>query len=84
MERLEEHIELLRCYYNFVRPHRALEFGRETRTPAMQAGLTTRRLTFREVFLLVGRRLLSEIRVLVLSDFRLPVDVVEARMPVTA
>ena len=50
----------------------------------MQAGLTTRRLTFREVFLLVGRRLLSEIRVLVLSDFRLPVDVVEARMPVTA
>ena len=84
MERLEEHIELLRCYYNFVRPHRALEFGRETRTPAMQAGLTTRRLTFREVFLLVGRRVLSEIRVLVLSDFRLPVDVVEARMPVAA
>src|SRR5262245_35158215 len=23
-ERLEEHLELLRCYYNFVRPHRAL------------------------------------------------------------
>ena len=84
MERLEEHLELLRCYYNFVRPHRALKFGRETRTPAMQAGLTTRRLTFREVFLLVGRRVLSEIRVLVLSDFRLPVDVVEARMPVAA
>jgi hypothetical protein len=25
-------------------------FGRELRTPAMQAGLTRRRLTFREVF----------------------------------
>jgi hypothetical protein len=49
-ERLEDHLELLRCYYNFVRPHRALEFGREVRTPAMQAGWTTRRLTFREIF----------------------------------
>ena len=43
-------IELLRCHYNVVRPHRALRFGREVRTPAMQAGLPTRRLTFREVF----------------------------------
>ena len=49
-ERPEAHLELLRCYYNFVRPHRALKFGREVRTPAMQAGLTTRRLTFREIF----------------------------------
>jgi transposase-like protein/IS1 family transposase len=49
-ERLESHLELLRCYYNFVRPHRALKFGREVRTPAMQAGLTRRRLTFREIF----------------------------------
>ena len=45
-ERLDEHLELLRCYYNFVRPHGALKFGREIRTPAMQAGLTIRRLTF--------------------------------------
>ncbi len=36
--------------YNFVRPHRALKFGREVRTPAMQAGLTKKRRTFREVF----------------------------------
>jgi len=36
---LEEHLELLRCHYNFIRPHRALRFGRVTRTPAMQAGL---------------------------------------------
>ena len=49
-EKLKDHLELVRCHYNFVRPHGALKFGRETRTPAMQAGLTTRRLTFREVF----------------------------------
>ncbi len=49
-ERLEAHLELLRYYYNFVRPHRALKFGREVRTPALQAGLTRRRLTFREIF----------------------------------
>jgi transposase-like protein len=35
---------------NFVRPHRALKFGREVRTPARQAGLTKRALTFREIF----------------------------------
>jgi len=28
----------------------ALRFGREVRTPAMQAGLVARRLTFRDVF----------------------------------
>ena len=44
------HLELLRCHDNFVRPHGALQFGREVRTPAMQAGLATRRLTFREIF----------------------------------
>jgi hypothetical protein len=33
-----------------MRPHRALKFGGEMRTPAMQAGLTTRRLTLREIF----------------------------------
>jgi hypothetical protein len=43
-------VELLRCHYNFVRPHRALKFGREVRTPAMQAGLSSRRLTLREIF----------------------------------
>ena len=34
-ERLDEHLELLRCYYTFVRPHGALKFGHEIRTPAM-------------------------------------------------
>ena len=36
-DKLEDHLELLRCHYNFVRPHGALQFGREVRTPAMQA-----------------------------------------------
>jgi hypothetical protein len=49
-ERLEDHLELLRCHYNFVRPHRALKFGKEVRTPARQAGLTNRALTLREIF----------------------------------
>ena len=49
-EQLRGHIELLRCYYNFVRPHRALQFGRETRTPAMQAGLVSQRLALRDIF----------------------------------
>ena len=49
-ERLEDHIELFRCYYNFIRPHRALKFGRAVRTPAWQAGLTNRALALREIF----------------------------------
>jgi IS1 family transposase len=47
--RLEDHLELFRCY-NFIRPHRALKFGRAVRTPAWQAGLTNRALTLREIF----------------------------------
>src|SRR6185295_14837822 len=46
--------------YNFVRPHRALKFACEVRTPAMQAGLTTRRLTLREIFPPAMRPWLSE------------------------
>jgi hypothetical protein len=49
-QRLEDHLDLLRCHYNFLRPHRALKFGRDVRTPAMQAGLAKRRLTFRDIF----------------------------------
>ena len=37
-------------YYSFIRPHGSLRFGRKTRTPAQQAGLTTRRLTWRDIF----------------------------------
>jgi hypothetical protein len=57
-ERLEDHLELLRCYHNFVRPHRALKLGPEIRTPAMQAGLVSKRLSFKEVFMAVPERIL--------------------------
>ena len=60
-EKLEEHLEVLRCHYNFVRSYGALEFGRETRTPAMQAGVATRRLTFRKVFVCLPLSLLVSI-----------------------
>jgi hypothetical protein len=46
----ETDLELFRCYFNFVRPHKALKFGGEVRTPAIQAGLTTRQLTLKEIF----------------------------------
>ena len=49
-DQLRGHVELLRSHYNFVRPHRALKFGRETRTPAMQAGLVSKPLTFSDIF----------------------------------
>ena len=57
-ERLEDHLELLRCYYNFIRPHRALKFGPEIRTPAMQAGLVSKRLSFRDIFVAVTEKIL--------------------------
>ncbi len=50
VEALEEHLELLQLHYNFMRPHLALRFGAELRTPAMQAGLAHRKLSFRDVF----------------------------------
>ena len=53
---LADQLELTRCYYNFLRPHRALKFRIQTKTPAMQAGLASERPSFREVFL---RRMLS-------------------------
>lgn len=47
---LADNLALQMCYYNFVRPHSALKFGTETWTPAMQAGLTKKQLSFREIF----------------------------------
>jgi hypothetical protein len=49
---------LFRCYYNFVRPHRALKFGLEIRTPAMQAGLVSKRISLREIFVAMPKRIL--------------------------
>ena len=65
------------CYYNFVRPHGALKFGREIRTPAMQAGLTTRRLTFRDIFLATTIPLWSRIEVFLLTGVLPPLSVGE-------
>jgi len=48
--RLDEDLDLVQCHYNFARPHMGLKFGRACKTPAMQAGLTDRRLSFREIF----------------------------------
>jgi hypothetical protein len=47
---LDDHLELFRCFYNFARPHGALRFGKVTRTPAMQAGLASKQLIFRDIF----------------------------------
>ena len=47
---LTEAIDVLRCYYNFVRPHSRLKFGKQTWTPAMQAKIIDRPLSFREIF----------------------------------
>jgi IS1 family transposase len=49
-EPLMGRMALMMMYYNFVRPHMALKFGKTLTTPAMQAGLVTKRLSFREVF----------------------------------
>jgi hypothetical protein len=83
-ERLEGHLELMRCYYNFVRPHRALKFGRETRTPAMQAGLTTRRLTFREIFSATTIPLWSRVEMFLLTGTRNPVSPTRVPLPAAA
>lgn len=48
--RLTDQLELARCHYNWLRPHTGLRFGQETRTPAMVAGLSSRALSFRDIF----------------------------------
>ena len=66
--RLGEDLALVQCHYNFIRPHRALKFGPVIPTPAMQAGLTDRRLSFRDVF---GQSAVSRSRAVIL---RLPIQ----------
>ena len=74
----------LRSHYNFVRPHRALRFGRATRTPAMQAGLATRRLTLRDIFVSVRRVVWWLSDVLAFADLRRTAAVMYMYMPVAA
>ena len=51
--RLTEALELVRVFYNFVHGHSSLKFGKVKRTPAMQAGIFSRPLTIREIFMWV-------------------------------
>ena len=49
-DQIRGHVDLLRCYYNVIRPHRALQFGRETRTPAMHAGWVNAPMNWSDIF----------------------------------
>ncbi len=72
-DQIRSHVELVRCHYNFVRPHRALRFGRETRTPALQAGLVTTRLNWSDIFTAPGlslRMLVVVVRIPVIVQRR--------------
>ena len=82
--RLEDHLELLRCHYNFLRPHRASKFGSEIRAPAMQAGLASRRLTFREIFSSTGVFFALDDFATEFADFAVAIDVTPTRMRLAA
>ena len=49
-DQLHGHGDLLRGSYNFIRPHRALQCGRETRTPAMHAGWVNAPMNWSDIF----------------------------------
>ena len=49
-DQLHGHVDRLRCYDHVIRPHRALQFGRETRTPAMHAGLVNAPMNWSDIF----------------------------------
>lgn len=46
---VENVLEILRGYYNFIKPHQSLRFGGVCRTPAMQAGCAKLCLTWRQI-----------------------------------
>jgi hypothetical protein len=48
--RLAMMVDLLRCHYNYIKPHLRLRFGTVTRTPAMQAKIFSKALSWRAVF----------------------------------
>ena len=49
-EKIQQALEIVRVFYNFVQRHSSLKFGGVKRTPAMQAGIFARPLTIREIF----------------------------------
>ena len=76
-ERLEDPLELFRCYYNFVRPHKGLKFGREIPTP-------TRRLLFREIFSATMHFAALRNVTLVFFYFAFLIDMDDSRLSMTA
>ncbi len=82
--RLEDHLELPRCHHNSLRPHRALKFASEMRAPAMQAGLASRRLTFREIFSSTGVFFAPDDFATGLADFAIAFDAPPTRMRLAA
>ena len=54
----------------FIRPHMALKFGRTFKTHPMQAGLTNKPLTFREIFLVKSLFVLLILEQLSMSELK--------------
>ena len=77
-EHLANHLELPRCHDNFIRPHGALKLGTEVRPPAMQAGLVSRQLSFREIFMGVAGMPLCVVVTLDLRPCRTKIKVAAA------
>jgi transposase-like protein len=55
VQSLSNCLEILRAYYNYIRPHASLSVKRPPRTPAMAAGIFDRRLSFRTIMSWVPR-----------------------------
>ena len=49
-DQLHGHVDRLRGSYHVIRPHRALQCGREPRTPAMHAGLVNAPMNWSDIF----------------------------------
>jgi len=82
-EFLEGQVALLKAYYNFLRPHRALKFGKTIRTPAMQAGLAKKRLSFRDLFTSRAAFFLFGLLMVVVSCFGLDLKSFQFRVWLT-
>jgi hypothetical protein len=55
VQRLCDALEILRVYYNYIRPHASLSIHRPPRTPAMAAEILDRQLSFRTIMSWVPR-----------------------------
>jgi len=55
VQSLSNWLEILRAYYNYIRPHASLSIQRPPRTPAMAAEIFDRRLSFRTIMSWVPR-----------------------------